>query len=165
MKDFWEKKHNIIRTSIDGKRLFEIHKIFFMKNKVSKVCSEMELMFVVIDLCHCQDSLYKPDFVKPSSQIWMLYMLECPLHTGASISPTRIHIFKNIKPECAGLMFTILRECSTAGPCQLDRHLQDGLYHRHPVREVGLLRPQREVQASEHKLRRREDKEGGLVCL
>ena len=62
-------------------------------------------------------------------------------------------------------MFTILRECSTAGPCQLDRHLQDGLYHRHPVREVGLLRPQREVQASEHKLRRREDKEGGLVCL
>ena len=62
-------------------------------------------------------------------------------------------------------MFTIFRECPTAGPCQLDRHLQDGLYHRDPVREVGLLRPQREVQASAHKLRRREDQEGGLVCL
>ena len=68
-------------------------RFFFMKNKVSKVCSEMELMFVVIDLCHRQDSLYKPDFVKPSSQIWMLYMLECPLHTGASISPNKNTFF------------------------------------------------------------------------
>ena len=75
------------------------------------------------------------------------------------------YISKNLKAEPAGLMFTIFRECSAAGPGQLDRHLQDGLYHRDPVREVGLLRPQREVQASAHKLRRREDKEGGLVCL
>ena len=60
-------------------------------------------------------------------------------------------------------MFTILRECSTAGPCQLDRHLQDGLYHRHPVREVGLLRARGARRATDHQLRRQQDQAGGLV--
>ena len=43
-------------------------------------------MFGVIDLRLLQDSLNKPDFLKPPNQIWMLYMLECPLHTGKKIS-------------------------------------------------------------------------------
>ena len=61
-------------------------------------------MFAVIDLRLLQDSLNKPDFLKPPNQIWMLYMLECPLHTGImsddnfSISVTKISFFATWKP-------------------------------------------------------------------
>ena len=51
-------------------------------------------MFAVIDLRLLQDSLNKPDFLRPQNQIWMLYMLECPLHTGMMWDKKSCH--KNI---------------------------------------------------------------------
>lgn len=43
------------------------------------------------DLILFKDSLNKPDFLKPPNQIWMLYMLECPLHTGSVLQPDLVN--------------------------------------------------------------------------
>ena len=100
-----------------------------------------------------QDMVTRTDVARPPHQLWMLYMLECPLHTGAAPAGDKRSYYYNV----------LARLGAVPRGGQLDGHLPLGLDHRDPVREVGLLRARGARRATEHQLRRQQDQAGRLV--
>ena len=95
----------------------------------------------------------RTDVARPPHQLWMLYMLECPLHTGAAPAGDERSYYYNV----------LARLGAVPRGCQLDGHLPRGLDDRDPVREVGVPPARGARRATVHQLRSQQDQAGRLV--
>ena len=103
------------------------------------------------DLIIFKDHFFSlPSHVRPSSQLWMVYMLGQSQLSSLTL------------PHCLHRMSSAHLSSPSQQPhLQLDRHLQAGQHHRHAVRVLAVLREGPGQPAPGHQLRCQQDTVGG----
>ena len=77
----------------------------------SCVISSSRLDSQQADLVLFKDHFTKPSFSRPTNQLWMMYFLECPLHT------------QNIRQKNMFNWTSTYRSDSTLGKCRFEKYL------------------------------------------